>query len=141
MIAHAAIGRGVLGNKAASGTEIIAELGEEHLRTGGPIVYTSGDSVFQIATHKSVVDLPLLYEWSRAARRLLVGPHNVGRVIARPFAGPPGAYARTSTQALSNATARYAELLADLGLVHHHRADRPCHRCPVQRWRALMKPV
>lgn len=89
------IGRTVLGNRAASGTEIIAELGEEHLRTGGPIVYTSGDSVFQIATHKSVVDLSLLYEWSRAARRLLVGPHNVGRVIARPFEGRPGAFVRS----------------------------------------------
>jgi phosphopentomutase len=89
------IGRTVLGNRAASGTQIIAELGEEHLRTGGPIVYTSGDSVFQIATHKSMVDLPLLYGWSRAARRLLVGPHNVGRVIARPFEGPPGAFVRS----------------------------------------------
>lgn len=89
------IGRTVLGNRAASGTEIIAELGEEHLRTGGPIVYTSGDSVFQIATHKSVVDLSLLYEWSRTARRLLVGPHNVGRVIARPFEGRPGAFVRS----------------------------------------------
>jgi phosphopentomutase len=89
------IGRTVLGNRPASGTEIIAELGEEHLRTGSPIVYTSGDSVFQIATHTSVVDLPLLYEWSRAARRLLVGPHNVGRVIARPFEGRPGAFVRS----------------------------------------------
>lgn len=89
------IGRTVLGNRAASGTEIIAELGEEHLRTGGPIVYTSGDSVFQIATHKSMVDLPQLYEWSRAARRLLVGPHNVGRVIARPFEGRPGGFVRS----------------------------------------------
>lgn len=89
------IGKTVLGNRAASGTEIIAELGEEHLRTGGPIVYTSGDSVFQIATHKSVVDLPLLYGWSRAARRLLVGPHRVGRVIARPFEGRPGAFVRS----------------------------------------------
>jgi phosphopentomutase len=89
------IGRSVLGNRPASGTEIIAELGEDHLRTGSPIVYTSGDSVFQIATHKSVVDLPLLYEWSRAARRLLTGPHNVGRVIARPFEGRPGAFVRS----------------------------------------------
>jgi phosphopentomutase len=89
------IGRTVLGNRPASGTEIIAELGEEHLRTESPIVYTSGDSVFQIATHKSVVDLPLLYEWSRAARRLLTGPHNVGRVIARPFEGEPGAFVRS----------------------------------------------
>jgi phosphopentomutase len=89
------IGRRVLGNRPASGTEIIAELGEEHLRTGSPIVYTSGDSVFQIAAHKSVVDLPLLYEWSRVARRLLTGPHNVGRVIARPFEGRPGAFVRS----------------------------------------------
>jgi phosphopentomutase len=90
------IGRSVLGNRPASGTEIIAELGGEHLRTGRPIVYTSGDSVFQIATHKSVVDLPTLYEWSRAARRLLTGHHNVGRVIARPFEGEPGAFVRSS---------------------------------------------
>lgn len=89
------IGRTVLGNRAASGTEIIAELGEEHLRTGAPIVYTSGDSVFQIAAHKSEVDLALLYAWSRAARRLLVGPHHVGRVIARPFEGRPGAFVRS----------------------------------------------
>lgn len=89
------IGRTVLGNRPASGTEIIAELGEEHLRTGSPIVYTSGDSVFQIATHKSIVGLPLLYEWSRAARRLLTGPHNVGRVIARPFEGEPGTFVRS----------------------------------------------
>lgn len=89
------IGRSVLGNRPASGTEIIAELGEEHLRTGSPIVYTSGDSVFQIATHKSVVDLPTLYEWSRSARRLLTGSHNVGRVIARPFEGEPGAFVRS----------------------------------------------
>jgi phosphopentomutase len=89
------IGREVLGNRPASGTEIIAELGQEHLRTRRPIVYTSGDSVFQIATHKSVVDLPQLYEWSRTARRLLAGPHNVGRVIARPFEGEPGAFVRS----------------------------------------------
>jgi phosphopentomutase len=89
------IGRSVLGNRPASGTEIIAELGEEHLRTGRPIVYTSGDSVFQIATHKSVVPLPTLYEWSRIARRLLSGPHTVGRVIARPFEGEPGTFVRS----------------------------------------------
>ncbi|HSJ51762.1 MAG TPA: phosphopentomutase [Actinomycetota bacterium] len=90
----AAIGREVLGNVPASGTEIIAELGEEHLRTGRPIVYTSGDSVFQIATHTDVVPLQQLYDWCRAARRLLVGPHNVGRVIARPFSGPVGEFVR-----------------------------------------------
>ena len=89
------IGRTVLGNRPASGTEIIAELGEDHLKTGRPIVYTSGDSVFQIATHKSVVPLPTLYEWSRTARRLLTGPHTVGRVIARPFEGEQGAFVRS----------------------------------------------
>jgi phosphopentomutase len=90
----AAVGREALGNVPASGTEIIAELGEEHLRTGRPIVYTSGDSVFQIAAHTDVVSLQQLYEWCRAARRLLVREHNVGRVIARPFTGPPGAFVR-----------------------------------------------
>jgi phosphopentomutase len=90
-----AIGREVLGNIPASGTEIIEALGEEHLRTGRPIVYTSGDSVFQIACHKSVVHLPTLYEWCRIARRILAGPHTVGRVIARPFEGEPGAFVRS----------------------------------------------
>jgi phosphopentomutase len=89
-----AIGRPVLGNVAASGTEIIERLGEEHLRTGRPIVYTSADSVFQIATHVRVVPLEQLYEWSRIARGILVGPHEVGRVIARPFDGEPGGFVR-----------------------------------------------
>jgi phosphopentomutase len=91
---EAGVGRTVLGNVPASGTEIIAELGPEHLRTGRPIVYTSGDSVFQIAAHTDVVSLQQLYEWCRVARRLLVGRHAVGRVIARPFEGPPGAFVR-----------------------------------------------
>ena len=91
---EAAIGRAVLGNLPASGTEIIAEMGEEHLATGRPIVYTSGDSVFQIACHVDVVDLETLYAWCRAARSLLTGTHNVGRVIARPFEGRPGAFVR-----------------------------------------------
>ncbi|HZD70507.1 MAG TPA: phosphopentomutase [Actinomycetes bacterium] len=91
----AAIGRGVLGNKAASGTEIIAELGAEHLASGRPIVYTSADSVFQIAAHKRVVPLEQLYRWCETARGLLAGPHAVGRVIARPFDGEPGAFFRT----------------------------------------------
>ena len=89
-----AIEREVLGNKAASGTEIIAELGEEHLRTGRPIVYTSADSVFQVACHVRVVPLEQLYEWCRIARRILDGEHRVGRVIARPFDGEPGAFVR-----------------------------------------------
>jgi phosphopentomutase len=90
-----AVGRAVLGNRPASGTEIIAQLGEEHLRTGRPIVYTSGDSVFQIAAHKGVVPLDLLYAWCRQARAILDGPHRVGRVIARPFVGEPGSFIRT----------------------------------------------
>ncbi len=89
-----AIGRRVLGNVPASGTEIIAELGQQHLRTGRPIVYTSGDSVFQIACHTEVVDLTTLYEWCRVARAMLVGDHLVGRVIARPFSGQPGSFQR-----------------------------------------------
>lgn len=92
---EAAIGRRVLGNEVASGTEIIERLGEEHLRTGRPIVYTSADSVFQIATHVDVIPLEQLYEWCRTARRILTGDHLVGRVIARPFAGAPGSFART----------------------------------------------
>ena len=91
---EAEIGRHVLGNRPASGTDIIEELGAKHLRTGDPIVYTSGDSVFQIATHVDVVDLDTLYDWSRTARRLLVGRHGVGRVIARPFEGEPGRFVR-----------------------------------------------
>lgn len=78
---------GVIGNKAASGTEIIKELGEEHLRTGKLIVYTSADSVFQIAAHEEVVPVEKLYEISKIAREMLVGEHGVGRVIARPFIG------------------------------------------------------
>jgi len=89
-----AIGRGVLGNKAASGTEIIKELGEEHVRTGRPIVYTSADSVFQVACHQEVVPLDMLYDWCLKARGILAGDHAVGRVIARPFVGGPGGYQR-----------------------------------------------
>ena len=89
---------GVLGNYPASGTEIIKELGEEHVRTGKPIVYTSADSVFQIAAHEEVVPVPRLYEMCEAARRLLQGEHQVGRVIARPFVGEPGAFRRTENR-------------------------------------------
>lgn len=90
-----AIGLQALGNYPASGTVIIEELGEEHLATGRPIVYTSADSVFQIAAHKDVVPLERLYEWCRAARAVLRGEHLVGRVIARPFEGEPGGFTRT----------------------------------------------
>jgi phosphopentomutase len=88
-------GRGVLGNVPASGTEIIQELGEEHQRTGKWIVYTSADSVLQIAAHEDTIPLEELYEASRAAREILTGKHAVGRVIARPFTGEPGSYRRT----------------------------------------------
>ena len=90
------IGRGTLGNKPASGTEIIKELGEEHVRTGKPIVYTSGDSVFQIAAHENIIPIAELYRICQIARALLDGPHRVGRVIARPFAGEPGNFKRTT---------------------------------------------
>ncbi len=89
------IGRKTLGNKAASGTEIIQELGGEHLRTGSPIVYTSADSVFQVAAHEEVIPLDELYRICGIAREILRGKHEVGRVIARPFVGPPGAFTRT----------------------------------------------
>lgn len=90
-----AIGRRTLGNFPASGTEIIRQLGEEHLKTGWPIVYTSGDSVFQIAAHEDMVPVAELYRYCEIARRLLQGEHRVGRVIARPFVGKPGAFQRT----------------------------------------------
>lgn len=89
------IGRKTLGNKAASGTEILKELGEEHFRTGQPIVYTSADSVFQIAAHESVIPVDEIYRICGIARTLLQGPHEVGRVIARPFTGNPGRFTRT----------------------------------------------
>jgi phosphopentomutase len=89
---------GVLGNYAASGTEIIKELGAEHVRTGRPIVYTSADSVFQIAAHEETIPVARLYEICETARRILRGPHEVGRVIARPFLGSPGAFQRTENR-------------------------------------------
>ena len=89
------IGRRTIGNKPASGTEIIKELGEEHVRTGFPIVYTSGDSVFQIATHEEVIPIAELYRICEIARKLLDGPNRVGRVIARPFTGAIGNFRRT----------------------------------------------
>jgi phosphopentomutase len=90
-----AIGRKVIGNKAASGTKIIQELGEEHLRTGSPILYTSADSVFQVAAHQDIIALPELYAMCETARGMLTGDDAVGRVIARPFIGTPGAFQRT----------------------------------------------
>ncbi len=93
---EAAIGRGSLGNVAASGTEIIERLGEEHLRTAKPIVYTSADSVFQIAAHEEVIPIGELYRICETARGILEGRHQVGRVIARPFVGRPGSFQRTA---------------------------------------------
>jgi phosphopentomutase len=92
------IGRGVLANKPSSGTTIIEELGDEHVKTGKPIVYTSADSVFQIAAHEDVVPLATLYQWCQWAREILVGKHAVSRVIARPFTGKSGGYKRTANR-------------------------------------------
>jgi phosphopentomutase len=92
------VGRGWLGNVAASGTEIIERLGSEHLRSGRAIVYTSADSVFQVAAHERVMPLESLYDACRIARGMLAGEHAVGRVIARPFEGEPGAFRRTSNR-------------------------------------------
>jgi phosphopentomutase len=89
---------GVLGNYPASGTEIIKELGAEHVRTGKPIVYTSADSVFQIAAHEEVIPVERLYTICQTARRILRGEHEVGRVIARPFTGAGGAFVRTENR-------------------------------------------
>ena len=89
-------GRGILCNKPYSGTEVIKDYGDEHVRTGRLIVYTSADSVFQIAAHEDVVPVETLYEYCRMARELLQGEHGVGRVIARPFIGESGNYTRTS---------------------------------------------
>lgn len=92
------IGSNIIGNKVASGTEIIKELGDEHVETGCPIVYTSADSVFQIAAHEDVIPLEKLYEMCKIARAMLVGERTVGRVIARPFVGESGNYTRTSNR-------------------------------------------
>jgi len=111
-------GRGVLGNVPASGTEIIQELGEEHQRTGKWIVYTSADSVFQIAAHEETVPLDELYEGCRIAREILTGKHAVGRVIARPFAGEPGHYERTPNRhdfSLEPRRPNYLSLVRDAG--------------------------
>lgn len=86
----------VLGNKAASGTEIIKELGEEHCRTGNPILYTSADSVFQLAAHEKIVPIEKLYQICQKAREIMTGEHGVARVIARPFIGEPGNFTRTA---------------------------------------------
>src|SRR6266540_1562348 len=115
-------GRGVLGNKPASGTEIIQELGEEHQRTGKWIVYTSGDSVFQIAAHEDTIPLEELYQASQSAREILNGKHRVGRVIARPFTGTPGRYERTPNRhdySVEPKRPNYLTLLREKGIKVH----------------------
>ncbi len=95
---ESAIGTKILANYPASGTKIIADLGDEHVKTGYPIVYTSADSVFQIAAHEDIIPLEKLYEMCEIARNILVGEHAVGRVIARPFTGTSGNYTRTKNR-------------------------------------------
>jgi phosphopentomutase len=115
-------GRGVLANRPASGTEIIQECGEEHQRTGKWIVYTSADSVFQIAAHEETIPLEELYEACRAAREILTGKHAVGRVIARPFVGGPGSYERTPNRhdfSLEPKRPNYLSLVRDAGAKVH----------------------
>src|SRR6516165_6971878 len=115
-------GRGVLGNKPASGTEIVQELGEEHQETGKWIVYTSADSVFQVAAHEHTIPLEELYAACRIAREILTGKHAVGRVIARPFVGEPGNYERTPNRhdfSLEPKRPNYLTLVRDAGMQVH----------------------
>jgi phosphopentomutase len=115
-------GRGVLGNVPASGTEIIQELGEEHQQTGKWIVYTSADSVFQVAAHEQTIPLDELYHACEIAREILAGKDAVGRVIARPFAGEPGNYVRTAGRhdwALEPRRPNYLSLIREAGGVVH----------------------
>ena len=116
------IGRGTLGNKAASGTEIIKELGAEHMRTGSPIVYSSADSVFQVAAHEEVIPLWELYKICDTAREILRGPYEVGRVIARPFEGSTGSFTRTANRkdyAVPPPRGMLLDVLDDLGIPVH----------------------
>ncbi len=106
----------ILCNKPASGTTVLEELGEEHQRTGFPIVYTSGDSVFQLACHTETVPLSTQYKWCEIARNILQGPHRVGRVIARPFAGSPGKYYRLGGDRRDYAVPPPAPTLLDMAL-------------------------
>lgn len=115
----AATGRGVLGNKTASGTAIIEELGGDHARSGDWIVYTSADSVFQIAAHEGVIPLAELYEAGKRAREILRGDHGVARVILRPFVGEPGSFKRTANRkdiSLEPVAPTLLDRLADAGV-------------------------
>src|SRR5918996_114005 len=115
-------GRGVLANRPASGTEIIQEFGEEHQRTGKWIVYTSADSVFQLAAHEETIPLGELYAGCEIARQILTGKHAVGRVIARPFVGEPGNYVRTANRhdwSLEPRRPNYLTLVREAGKTVH----------------------
>jgi phosphopentomutase len=114
------IGRPALGNVVASGTAVIDELGAEHMRTGQPIVYTSADSVFQIAAHEEVVPIDTLYEWRRVAYEIAVEGAGLGRVIARPFVGAPGSFRRTPRRH-DYAMPPKGETLLDRLVAHGHR--------------------
>ena len=120
-------GKMPLGNKTASGTEIIDELGAAHMGSGRPILYTSADSVFQVAAHEEIVPLPTLYRWSEEAREMLRPPHNVNRVIARPFVGKPGAFRRTPNRR-DYAIEPPPNLLDELrtGLIEVHAVGKIC---------------
>ncbi len=139
-------GRGVLGNKPASGTEIIEELGEEHMRTGRLIVYTSSDSVFQIAAHEDVVPVEELYDHCRTAREIMRGEHEVVRVIARPFVGGPGDFTRTRARrdfsvvpprtylnVISelkvpvHGIGKISQIYAGSGVAHEHKSESNAH--------------
>lgn len=110
-----------LANVAASGTEIIERFGAEHLASGRPILYTSADSVFQVAAHEGIVDLDTLYDWCERARRMLVSPNGVNRVIARPFAGELGSFARTPNRRdyATEAPPNLLDRLAEAGVTTH----------------------
>lgn len=111
---------GYLGNKVASGTAIIEELGQEHRKTGYPIIYTSADSVFQIAAHEEVIPLNRLYEICEIARKMLKGSHQVARVIARPFVGEKGSFVRTANRrdySISPSSPNVLTILRDYGLL------------------------
>ena len=113
------IGRKIIGNKVASGTEILDELGEQHIKTGCPIIYTSADSVFQIAAHEDVISVDELYRFCEIARNMLVGDDTVGRVIARPFIGEVGNFKRTSRRhdyALEPFSKTFLEYIKDSGM-------------------------
>jgi phosphopentomutase len=112
-------GRGWMGNVVGSGTDVIQRFGDEHRRTGKPVVYTSADSVFQVAAHEETVPLEGLYEACRDARAILQGEHGVGRVIARPFVGSPGAYRRTANRRDFSLEPPESTLLDRLSAVGH----------------------